>query len=325
MAPSGKYTSESVEFQAAGNRISGKLLLPCVEGPYPCAVVVHGSGSSSWDGTNGGLIPVLEAFALAGIAVLSWNKPGVGESSGDWRAQTFDDRASEVNDAIDYLRNRQEIDRNKIGMWGISQAGWIMPKVSARRTDVAFVVAVSCPVGTVVEQDLFRLSATMQADGFDEDQTSRAVEVMKLIRQKLSERAPFEEFEHLYAEYKDEPWVSLVHGEPSREMVEFGYHLATIDVAPDVAAFDCPVLAVFGEKDMIVDIEESSAHYSHVLAEAGNSDVEIRVFANANHGISVAETGGQIEATRMAELGVAKYAPGYLEFISHWVVKRTKS
>jgi hypothetical protein len=59
-----------------------------------------------------------EAFARRGIASLSWDKPGIGNSTGDWTAQSMEDRAHEGLAAIRLLKERQEVAPNKIGVWG---------------------------------------------------------------------------------------------------------------------------------------------------------------------------------------------------------------
>lgn len=322
MTNSVTHTYETIKFLAARNQIVGRLLLPSGDGPYPAVIVVHGSGPSSWDGGGGGLVQILESFASRGIAALSWDKPGVGESSGDWMFQTFNDRADEVVGAFEYLQTRRDINKTTIGMWGASQAGWIMPKVCALRSDVAFVIAVSCPVSTVSEQNLFRVEATMKADGYNEEAVKQALELVRLDHEYILRDASLTEFIDMYANYRNADWIETVHGEPTLGLLMFARGLAADDNEPDVATFRCPVLAVFGEKDQIVDIAAGTEHYPRVLSDAGNNDVSVRVFSNANHGMHLAETGGLEESDRVRESGELQFAPGYLDLIGAWVAER---
>jgi hypothetical protein len=116
-----------------------------------------------------------EHFARHGIASLCWDKPGVGASSGDWTRQSFRDRAQEALDAVEFLRGRREIDRKHIGLWGISQGGWICPLAAALSPDVAVVVLVSAPAGTIEDQDVFRIEQGMRADGMPTDDINVAL------------------------------------------------------------------------------------------------------------------------------------------------------
>lgn len=135
---------ERVTVPAAGHDLPGVLATPTGRGtgPFPLVVLVHGDGEV--DATHDGFYrPYWEAFARAGYASLSLDKPA------DWLGQTMDDRARETVDALTWAaRTRPEIDPARIGLWGASQAGWVMPKVVARAPapGVRFVIAVGTAV-----------------------------------------------------------------------------------------------------------------------------------------------------------------------------------
>jgi dienelactone hydrolase len=61
------------------------------------------------------------------MAVLGYDKRGVGGSTGDWNTASFEDLAGDVVAAFEYLKTRSDIRRDQIGTLGWSQAGWIMP------------------------------------------------------------------------------------------------------------------------------------------------------------------------------------------------------
>ena len=128
---------------AGGNVLQAVLAMPeRRKRPVGLVVFVHGDGPT--DATHDTFYrPLWEAFARAGYASLSWSKPGVDGAPGDWLAQTMDDRAGEVQAAIAWARRRADIDPRRIGLWGASQAGWVMPKVAGRVRGLQFVIAVS--------------------------------------------------------------------------------------------------------------------------------------------------------------------------------------
>ena len=53
------------------------------------------------------------------------------------------------------LAKRPDIDTNRIGVWGISQAGWIIPIVAARAPEVDFTVILSGPISTLGQENYF--------------------------------------------------------------------------------------------------------------------------------------------------------------------------
>ena len=69
----------------------------------------------------------------------------------------------------------------------------------------------------------------------------------------------------------------------------------------------CPVLAIFGEADTSIPVNKSVALYEKYLQEAGNEDVTIERFPDADHTIQVD----------------GEFAPGYFKAINSWLSMRT--
>ena len=109
-----------------GPQLAGTLNVPLGRGPFPAVVWVHGAGESArlpYDGA-----PLVQALVDSGIAVLSYDKRGVGESVGECCPGDygqFNLLAADVDGAVAALRSRPEIDPSRIGLLGASQAGWV--------------------------------------------------------------------------------------------------------------------------------------------------------------------------------------------------------
>jgi pimeloyl-ACP methyl ester carboxylesterase len=162
--PTPAVARKEVSFRSGGNTLKGDLVLPKVRGPSPAVAFVHGSGSL--DRNDWTSHPALrDHLARHGIASLCWDKPGVGPSTGHWARQSFRDRAQEAIDAVKFLKGRPYIDGKRVGLWGISQGGWVCPLAASLAPDqVAFLILVSAPAGTIAEQDLYRVEHGMRAD-----------------------------------------------------------------------------------------------------------------------------------------------------------------
>jgi pimeloyl-ACP methyl ester carboxylesterase len=127
------------------------LTLPPGAGPFPAAVMVHGSGERTRDEFD-----VFTAyFALHGIAVLADDKRGVGESGGTFPgdAAGIDVLARDAQAEVRYLGTLPLVDRSRIGLFGDSQAGWIAPLAAAREPLVQWLMLNSGPTVTVGESD----------------------------------------------------------------------------------------------------------------------------------------------------------------------------
>ena len=270
--------------------------------------------------------PIFEEFASRGIASLSWDKPGVGESTGQFLDQSFDDRADEALSAIESIRDLDEINREQIGLWGISQAGWVMPMICKSRPDISFYIGVSVPGSTVQDQDLFRIRNTLPASGFSSADTDEAAHFAGEVHRLALEDASFEEAIEQLGEYADRPWLPLAFGGvPKPEGLAFLKRIIAVDPADWIGSIDCPVLLVFGEKDTLVNIDEAAAVYEQHLRGRGQADMTMRRFASADHVLTVTQTGRQDEIVAKINGAEWDYISGYVEAMGDWLSNRLGS
>jgi pimeloyl-ACP methyl ester carboxylesterase len=150
------HRESGVRFTCAGAELAGTLNEPLGRGPFPAVAWVHGAGESARlpDGA-----PLVQALVDSGIAVLSYDKRGVGESEGECCPGDygqFNLLAADADGAVAALRSRPEIDPSQIGLLGASQAGWVVP-LAAVRSDgrVAFTALVDAPAVSTGEEDLY--------------------------------------------------------------------------------------------------------------------------------------------------------------------------
>jgi dienelactone hydrolase len=145
------------DFYSGAKRLTGRPLLPQGDGPFPSIVQAHGSGMSTRFSDGAYFVPA--DLVDAGFVVFYYNKRGVGDSegvfaevgteTGGWRLpQPADDALA----GVDFLRGLEEIDADRIGLMGGSQAGWVNPLAASRSDDVSFVVSVVGPTVTVGEE-----------------------------------------------------------------------------------------------------------------------------------------------------------------------------
>jgi len=127
-----------VDFDSGGERCAAWLYRPEGEGPHPCVVLGHGFGATR----QGRLWAYAERFAAAGIAALAFDYRHFGDSAGkprqllDIRRQLDDWRA-----ALAYARSLENVDPERVGLWGTSFAGGHVVRVAAGDPDVAAVVS----------------------------------------------------------------------------------------------------------------------------------------------------------------------------------------
>lgn len=142
------YRSEAVSFQNGEVTLAGTLTLPAGEGPFAAVLFITGSGPQDRDETIARHRPFLllaDTLTRAGYATLRVDDRGVGGSSGDLSRATYDDLTGDVLAGVASLRAHPAIDRERIGLFGHSEGGYLAPLAAARSDDVAFVIMMAGP------------------------------------------------------------------------------------------------------------------------------------------------------------------------------------
>ncbi|GGT14976.1 alpha/beta hydrolase family protein [Streptomyces purpureus] len=192
---------QRVSIRHGGHTLNGVLATP-KDGRKRHGLIVYVHGDGPIGATHDdGYKPMWEANAKAGYASLSWDKPGVAGAPGNWLDQSMDDRADEAATAIAWARARPDIDGDRIGLWGASQAGWVLPKVAAK-TPVSFVIAVS-PAINWLQQGRYNLLAELRADGASAARTEAEIAKSDTTRRLLGRHATFS-----WARYIREPCLA---------------------------------------------------------------------------------------------------------------------
>jgi hypothetical protein len=298
--------------------LSGTLFLPHdVVPPYPVVIFVMGSGPATRNG-YGSLPPLWSAFAEAGIASFAWDKPGVGASTGDWRAQSNHDRASEAVAALESIAHHPAIDGARIIVWGISQAGWVLPLMFQHTPRIAGLIAVSVPVGTGAEQELYRVAHTLPADGFSDDETRAAVAFTRQRLALMQQKAPFEQVLTLQTIHRHESWFEAL-GWLDEAQYRFLQTNAFFSPEPLLRAIPCPILALFGEKDCIVDHQESRTWFTALANQRDDATIRVHRFADADHVLFKSERGSTAELNRSFADASAAYVEGYIPLMVGWI------
>jgi pimeloyl-ACP methyl ester carboxylesterase len=153
-----------VTFRSGDVVLAGSLWLPetrLVSG----VVMVGGSGDADRD--NDVLFPpIREHLLLNGIAVLSYDKRGVGRSTGSWRSSTLFDLADDAESALELLLAETRL--GSAGVFGHSQGGWVVSIVASRQPRVAWMITNSGPGVSPRRLALYEQSKTGRTPVFGE-------------------------------------------------------------------------------------------------------------------------------------------------------------
>ena len=300
------YTQEEVRYKNGDVSLAATLLIPSAKAPHPAIVFHHGAYQDSRDAWRF----YADHFARRGIACLIYDNRGTGGSTGYPRA-SFDDLAADALAGVQFLKSRQDINRQQIGLFAGSQGGWISPLAASRSKDVAFIMQIAAPGVTVARNVLYESETKLRAAGFSEEDIKRALAVKQSI-QDTARTESWEKAEPIFQKWKNEKWFPYIGVAGENSWTRWWWTLVgNYDPAPVWEKITIPVLNVDGELDQKVPVAESLTRMDSALKKAGNKDFTLKVFAKADHSIHL-----------MSESGRPLLAPGFLDFITDWLLKR---
>jgi uncharacterized protein len=259
--------TRELEIGADGATLAAKISLPPGGKAAPALVAVHGADAGSRD-----LFPyehLHEVLPPAGIAAVTFDRRGEGRSTGDSSRGQFLRQADDALAVIEQVGDLPGVASEQIGLWGISQGGWVAPLAATRSRRVAFLVLVSSVGVTPGEQ--MRWAARFQARrAHGEEAGERAAQIWELVLEWMrgGDREPLEA---AVAEARTQPWwpqVSLDDEVPSdEERLAIAQEL-DFDPVPFLNAVHVPVLLVYGDQDEWIPVEESIAVWRRARPKA---------------------------------------------------------
>jgi pimeloyl-ACP methyl ester carboxylesterase len=319
-APKVKFKQEEVYFSNGEVTLAGTLKIPLTQGPHPAAILLHGSGPQLRDHAD--LQFIADFFALNGIAVLAYDKRGTGASTRDAGETTLLDKAEDALAGLALLQKRDDINPHQIGLWGLSQGGWIAPAAAARSQGVAFIILVSGPAVGVVQQDLDRVEYELRASGFSAEEINAALAHQRLFSEAVATGQGWEKLAASIQKARNTRWARYVSLPSQEEFEQKGRRwgrFRAYDPLPYLEKTTCPVLAIFGEKDTVVPPEKNVSLMAEALERSGNTDYTIKVFPEANHTMLLTKTGATQEIPYRTH-----FVPGYFETVRDWLLERVE-
>jgi pimeloyl-ACP methyl ester carboxylesterase len=321
------YHEEEISFSnaTAGVSLAGTLTLPKGPGPFPAALLIVGSGPHDRDEALANHRPFLvlaDHLTRKGIAVLRYDKRGIGKSTGLLDTATTLDLATDAQAAMAYLKTRKEIDPAKIALIGHSEGAMIAPLIASQTKDVAWVVLLAAPA-TKGEDTLLNQSELIgRAGGLTDEQLAASLDfdqaAYDLVRTEKDRAALNDKLNGLVKGSGLAAAMTPAVLEPQLRMMEspwFRFFL-DYDPLPNLKALPVPVLALYGQKDLQVPVKPNLELLQQALQDGGNKDADVRELPELNHLFQHAYSGTPAEYAAIEET----FSPEALQIISDWLL-----
>ena len=335
------YEEEEVVFTNEKERIelSATLTLPKQKEKHPAVILIAGSGPNDRDETIFGHKPfwvLADHLSRNGIAVLRYDKRGVGKSEGGYFTATTQDFADDVKAALNYLKNRKEIDSSNIGLIGHSEGGIIAPMVAIESNEISFMILMAGMGVSGIElsaaQNKFIFDKTSLSETEKETLDRNLKEVYNSVI-NWSEYVGTNEERSKLKDKLEDLWQKLP--EEIREQVSketfiektianiatpWYRHFLKINPSDYLQKLSIPVLAINGENDTQVEYKSNISAIELALIKGNNKDYKIKSYPRLNHLFQESKTGEINEYAKIEQT----ISPEVLSDITNWIGAQIK-
>ncbi|HEX6472000.1 MAG TPA: prolyl oligopeptidase family serine peptidase [Streptosporangiaceae bacterium] len=222
-------------------------------------VLITGSGSGV---PREHLLTEATEFARRGLAVLVYDKRAAGYTR---FRRSYSELADDALGAVRVLRTQPGVDPAKVGVWGLSEGGWVAPLAASRSPDVAFVIVVGGNAMTPIRQQTWNETSALRRRGVSGSLVDRAKPGLARL---AADAGLFAE-----ARYDAQAVLERVHQ---------------------------PLLGIWGGRDLQTPPEDNPPLFARALRRGGNIHYTFRFFAAADHAAHQTPDGGLTRGASLA-------------------------
>jgi pimeloyl-ACP methyl ester carboxylesterase len=339
------YRSEDVEYDNPDKSLhyGATLTLPNGRGRFPAALLITGSGQQNRDeqiGLHKPFAVIADYLSRRGYIVLRVDDRGAGKSTGDFQKATSEDFAQDVEVSLDFLKNRPETDKKRIGLIGHSEGGMIAPMVAAHRPDICFIVMLAGPGEKISRLMLEQNRAYLQSLGVLPAAAEAycrlyAVLVPAVVEAPDSAIAR-QRAEKVLAQWRDTTRETAVvattgiHDAVTASQFAAGFasklyspwfrFFMQYDPFPNLQALHCKLLAMGGSRDIQVLPGSNLRGIDSALKMSASPEHQIIELKGLNHLFQTCHSCQVQEYTSLEET----FAPAALEAMGDWLDKWVK-
>jgi uncharacterized protein len=308
-----QFTSSDVRVPVRGAVLAATVTVPAGQGLHPGVVLLSGSGPS----TRQSLKKFADPLNALGFATLVFDKRGSGESTGSWTTASFDDNVSDGAAAIAALRSDSRIDPKRVGVWGVSQAGWFIPALAVRTPDLAFAIVLTGGGATPRQVEMFMHEASLERANISEADRLKARTLLSAYFEWLGTGVGRSGVIDLVTKAKGTAWYAAVAIDavmPSDEGRLNWEWVAKYDPVPDIERMKLPTLVVLGAEDRMGSPLVAAERWTAGLAKAGNQRASVVTIPGMGHAATIGATHAQASAVM----------PEYLTIVAKFLANLAK-
>jgi alpha/beta superfamily hydrolase len=328
------YTTELVQISAPGADLilHGSLTIPTNKKQFPAVLLINDNGPQTRNNDLHGIAVfeiLADFFGRNGIAVLRYDKRGVGSSSGSFDDATIQDFATDANAALLWLKQKLGSRSNKVGILGHGEGTYAASLTCKLGGNPDFMIWMG---GSPLRGDkalLEQNAKLLKASGIQDSTVNKFVDLVhifsQIIRFEKDNNLALDQINHSIQNQ------SIVFTAKEKSVLPLSklelMALATQMTSPWIRSFlsfnplkhmkECkiPFLALFAEKDHETPLKNNIEKLRSFANESNYDRIVIKELTDHNHLFQKCKS-GTIEEYKQIDSGMS---PEVLNILSNWI------
>jgi alpha-beta hydrolase superfamily lysophospholipase len=311
------------------DQLAGTLTIPSNGKVSKIVILITGSGPQNRNEELCNHRPFLvwsDWLTRNGIAVLRYDDRGVGKSTGKFSTATTFDFADDVEAAVSFIRSRQDLNTLSIGLIGHSEGGVIAPIVASSDKDIKFIVLLAGPGIPLYQLSLQTSANISHLEGVPDSAVNQAlalnrkyfnliIEGSSLSTEQLKNQVDSMLYHEMLSQHWDKAKFNAVKQRYEFLLTPWTRSIVRINPTDYLDKVKCPVLALNGTKDIVVNCQANLTGISKALDQGGNKQYKAVPLDGLNHLFQKANTGSETEYAQISE----SVNPIALTTVSTWI------
>ncbi len=307
------YTVESLTIQSNEVYLSADIYKPKTNELHPAIVLLPGSNR---DNPKRNLAYYADFFVKLGFEVLIFDKRGSGNSMGNSITATYEDLTNDAIACLEFLAKRESVNNHKIGLWGLSQGGMLLPYIASKTEIPSFLISVVPETDGMHEAAAFSDSLRVVLRGYSPEEGRIAAESHRKVALMISKGSNYKDVEnYINNNARRYSFMSLTGLYENINIDEESFKGAywqgrTYNFYMYWQSLNIKALCIFGGADDLVDPVKNANRLSSI----NNMNIQTVVFKNANHVLKKS-----FNPSTNTEFDFPRIIEGYSEYVEKWI------
>ncbi len=279
--------TEEITFKGATDlTLSGELMLPDGEGPFPAVLLLPGSGPTDRDGNQAGLKTdvlkqIADRLAVNGIATFRFDKRPVHKYLAQWPKTTdmavyseyfsFENHVADVKVAYETIAKHAKVNAKRCAVLGHSEGGlfasWEAPLLKPKA-----VVLLATAGDTLVSVLRFQIGRNLLQPGVPEALKNEITAANEATMKSIIETGKLPEKVH--------PNLAALYNASALKLI---HSYLTIDPTVPLKQYRGPVLVMNGDKDIQVRADVDAKRLFEALKSRDGTTQDLFIVPGASH------------------------------------------